>query len=177
MSPVSLFASDLQLQISFPKRLFRLGEQIEFDITFRNVSGEPIRVLPEIWLFSTQMISVRKHPEDVERERIRPNIERNVDLSALGPYVVLLNPKDALIRHYVAKLVSSLPSEYENTGSGLYLLFSTAAIKLDGFGRYHISAEYDSMVDQPTGSFPIDNPRLWWGKVHSPPVVVEFRAK
>jgi hypothetical protein len=177
LGPLSLFGSDLQLQISSPKRLYKFGEQIEFDITFRNISTEPIRVLPEIWLFSTELLSVRKHSGVAKLEHLRPHIERNLDLNTLARYVVLLNPNDSLTRHYVAKLVSSLPPEYEDNRKGLYLLFPTAAIKLGDFRRYDVGAEYDSMVDQPVGDTPIEDPKLWRGKVHSPPITLEFRSK
>lgn len=177
LGPASLLGSDLQLQISFPKQLYNLGEQIEFDITFRNGSAEPIRVLPEIRLFSSELISIRKHSSAAEREHLRPHIERNLDLNALLQYVVLLNPNDSLTRHYIAKLVSALPPEYDDNKKGLYLLFPTAAIKLDNFAKYDVCAKYDSRVDQPVGDTPIENPKLWRGDVRSPVITLEFKNK
>jgi len=167
--------SELELTARFSRRVYTIGDTVEFLITFKNTSHQPIRVLPEVGLFSSDLLSIRKLGGGAKAEYVRTPVERGLDLTALAKYVVLLNPGDSLTRHLSAIVVSHLPEAYEKPEAGLFLDFSNSAIKLPGFGKYEARAEYDSSVEYPTGSYLIEAPKLWSGRIHSAPVVLEFR--
>ena len=167
--------SELELTIRFSKKVHTIGDTVEFFITFKNTSHQPIRVLPEVGLFSSDLLSIRKLGGGAKAEYVRTPAEPGLDLTALSKYVVLLNPGDSLTRHLSAIVVSHLPEAYEKPKTGLFLDFSNSAIKLPGFGKYEARADYDSTFEHPTGSQLVEDPKLWSGKVHSMPVILEFR--
>ena len=167
------FAADLELSIHFSKRTYKVGDGMEFQIEFRNTSDVPIKVIPEIDFFSSDLLSIRKTGGRAKVEYLRPDYERVMDLSALSEYVVLLNPKDSLTRNYTVKVSSSLPKDYKDKSIGLFLVFPDSAIKLTGFGKYEARADYDSNDNMP-GDPSI---KLWRGKVLSRPVMLDFKGE
>ena len=54
------FGEDLKVSIRFPKRSYSIGDKMEFQIVFESVSGQPFRVLPEVGLFDSDLLSMRK---------------------------------------------------------------------------------------------------------------------
>ncbi|MFN2621758.1 MAG: hypothetical protein ABR611_02840 [Chthoniobacterales bacterium] len=168
-------SSELKLTVWFSSKVFTIGDTVDFLITFKNTSNQPIRVLPEVGLFSSDLLSIRKLGGGAKVEYVRAPVERGLDLTALSKYVVLLNPGDSLTRNLSAVVVSHLPEAYEKPETGLFLDFSNSAIKLPGFGKYEARADYDSTFEHPTGSLLVEDPKLWSGKVHSPAVLLEFR--
>src|SRR4051812_27957856 len=84
----------LRLEITLPKKTYSLRQEVAFYITFKNVSDRDLRILPEVGLYRSALVSIRKVGSRSKVEYLRPNVESHLDLDALAKYVVLRMPGD-----------------------------------------------------------------------------------
>jgi hypothetical protein len=170
-------ASELQLTISADRPTYQLGDKMRLRITYKNVSGHSIKLLPqpEVYLADSVKVTSRQRAQSVEELR---HSEIGIDFQQLSKHVMVLRPGRSYHRDITVGFVASLPPYFNDTTPGLFLVFQGAsALKLPSFGTYDLVANYVSPADNPVKQYlPKASPTLWEGEARSLPVVVTFRG-
>jgi hypothetical protein len=98
------------------------------------------------------------------------------DSAGRAKRVRLLRPKEFCERVVETKLSTALPKTFGEKKRGLFLPFAGSAINLIGFGEYRVVGHYECSSDEPVQSYLRGQPKLWVGKIASPPTVVKLTA-
>lgn len=166
--------SDLTMSIRPDKAIYKTGEKMNLQITYRNTAKYAIRFLPEPEPHYADALLLR----EVNGKRsgtVIPFGEMSMDFEGLSKRVVLLRPGQAYSRRFDLQIASTLPPSYKESRKGLFLWFPGSTIELPHSGRYHAIGQYYCSPKHPVARYLSGNPRLWYGEAKSAPVIVEFK--
>jgi hypothetical protein len=151
-----------------------LEDTIRFEIIYENISGHPIRVLPDAEHYSANVIEMREVGTG-RPATVIPIGELSMDFQELSKDVVRIEPKHHYARSFAVKVSSSLPSSYNDSRHGVFLWFSGSAIQLPSLGRYSVVAHYRCGPNHPVRRYVAGEPRLWSGEARSKPTIIEVK--
>jgi len=169
---INTYAADVRVSLKTPKLVYRMGDDIDFRVSYENVSGRPLLLLPQAESYPVDVFSIRKIKGVRKAEVIRLG-EQAVDFEGLSGKVVSLQPRDFVSRSIKAEIRSSLPAFYGDNRAGLFLVFPASAVRLPGFGTYEIRANFHASPNHPVNAY-LKGRALWRGDVKSGSVILEI---
>lgn len=180
---ISSHAAEVGLELRTSRQNYRIGENVTLEFVFKNLSSEPIKFFPdpESYELQTLAISPVNGAGVVERVEIA---ERGMDWEAWSKDAVVIPASGSHIWRLTAQFRRHLPSDWKEyllpefqkeRLSNPYLVFHGEAFRLPGFGKYHVSAKYNFQSNHPVIDYIHGNPRLWFGKLQSPPIIVDLK--
>jgi hypothetical protein len=164
----------VQIALRADKTSYKIGESIGFEITYKNVSPNPIALLTESETYPVDAFIITRISDHRRPEKIRFGVP-SIAWDALADDVVKVRPQAKVSRRLTAEIRSILPSDYKDKRRGVFLIFPASAALLPGFGKYEIKAHFHSSLDHPVNSYLPQNSKLWRGDVLSAPVVIDIR--
>ncbi len=169
-------SQDIALSVEAHPRVLRVGDRVAFTITYINSSTKKLGIISEGHVYEAADIDLTK-ASTRQRGILLPYLTLEYDFAGVARALRILKPGQMYQRRISAKVSLTFPRgvKSNDTQEGLYLLFSSSAIKLPGFGTYRVSAEY-AVTDYLRYFLNAeDKRRLWIGKANAPPIEIEFR--
>jgi hypothetical protein len=176
-------AADIELKLRTSKEVYRLGEPIAFELRFTNRASQPVTFFPDPDLYYLQAITISWNNGRDKVEELQ-FVERSMDDRGWSRDAVVLRPNETYVRRIDADFRAGLPSDWLKflasewrrvTPGRPYLVFlGGSALRLPGFGRYNVVANYDFQRDHPVVEYIQSGPKLWFGKLRSSPIVINL---
>jgi hypothetical protein len=164
-------AEELQLTLRSDRDHYRVGEDIKFKIIYKNTSNHPIWLLPQTESYPVDALSIKKFGDSRRPQKIRLG-EQSVAWDGLAEQAVRVKPGAEIQRLLQAEVRSNLPSIYEETSEGIFLVLPGSAVRLLGTGDYEVRAVFHSSPNHPVNRYLPSGAHLWRGDVTSNPISI-----
>jgi hypothetical protein len=110
--------------------------------------------------------------------------ERSMDWEAWSKDAVVIPASGLHIWRLTAHFRKHLPTDWKEyllpefqkeRPSNPYLVFQGEAFRLPHFGKFHVTAKYNFQADHPVVDYIRGTPKLWFGELQSPPIIVDLQ--
>lgn len=174
-------ADDIAISLRTAKSVYRTGQRVTFEITYRNISSHPLRFLAEPEMNFPDTLRLVRVDDNRPAEHLE-FVERSMLWGNIADKAVILAPNESHVRRIRAEFSGELPAWFREVlpsswqaNLGPYLSFRGAsAFRLPGFGRYKVFANYRFSPQHPSAPYLKKQPRVFFGEVESTPIVVNF---
>lgn len=165
---------DLELVLRSDKTVYRVGEEIVFDLEFRDCGNREIRLFPDPEQYDERMFTATSIDGGGRVERLELG-EFSTDYRMWARDVVTLPPGKKHTRKIHARLLTELPRDWADPTKGAYLVLDGGtALKLPGFGDYTLSTTYRFGAAHPVVEFIQQRSRLWFGDIDSNSITISL---
>ena len=169
----SVHAEQVKIELKTDKTHYTVGENIRFEITYKNVSASPLFLLTESESYPVDALIIRRTNDRRRPEKIRFGLP-SIAWDAVAEDVVKVRPQAQISRRLTAEIRSVLPRDYKDKRRGLFLIFPASAALLPGPGKYEIKAYFHSSPEHSVSAYLSKSSKLWRGDVMSRPVVIDI---
>jgi hypothetical protein len=164
----------VKMTLQIDKKRYRVGENIKFHITYKNISHRAIWFLPHDEVFPARVFEIKNMRTNKVGAQIHSAAEASIVFEGYAEEVVRLQPGAQTTRTLDADIQSKLPNFYDDRQIGLFLVFPGSSIRLDGSGQYQVRARFKLSPDHPVHAFLPRSKKLWHGEIESNAVVVQI---
>lgn len=172
--PATLQGSGVSISLSSDKESYKIGETVQFLISFKNTGPDAVTLLPDNTVYSSDLVLSTRLGGGPSPKVLRYG-EIGIDFERLAKEAVVLRPGATFQLALPVKFSRSLPKYFHDDRNGVFLVFKgMSAIELPSFGKYRFIAKHDASGDGHLKHYLRGSPGFWEGKSRSGPILLEL---